>query len=503
MEAGKVFLIGAGPGDPKLVTLKAIECIQEADVVVYDRLVGNKIMGYASKKAEKIYVGKMPDHHTLKQDEISELLVAKAKEGKKVARLKGGDPFVFGRGGEEAQLLVENGIAFEIVPGITSAIAAAAYAGIPVTHRDYASSFHVITGHEDINKGQSSMDWKKIAENEGTLVFLMGMNNIELITQKLIEHGQSPDRPAAVIQWGTRPNQRTVVGTLKDIVQRVNQEGITNPAVILVGEVALLRSELMWLEKKPLWGKRFIVTRSREQASGMTKSLETLGAEVLELPTIRIEKMDDYSLLDRAVSALSSYKWLVFTSVNGVDAFFTRLKQLAKDIRALGEIRICAIGPATKQAIEDRGLMVDFVPQEYIAEAIVDGLKERLQEGDRILLPRAETAREVLVESLNEFGARVDVVPVYRTVTEDSEGEEAVKLINEGKVDWITFTSSSTVKNFMEIIKKYGGADFGRVKVGCIGPVTADTASQLGIKVDITARDYTIKGLIDEIVNSI
>jgi len=351
MDKGIVYLVGAGPGDPKLITVKGLDCIQKSDTIIYDRLVGERLLSFARPGAEIIYVGKSPERHTLTQSEINRLLVEKALSGKTVTRLKGGDPFVFGRGGEEAEELAAAGVPFEVVPGVTSAIAAAAYAGIPVTHRDFTSTFAIITGNEDPLKEDSSIDWAKISTGAGTLVFQMGMANLLHITKRLVENGRSPKTPAALVRWGTRPEQRTLVGTLEDISRKAESEGFKNPALIIVGEVVTLREKLNWFEKKPLSGKRILVTRSREQASVLSEALEALGAEPLEFPTISVAEPEDYSPLDRALDNLGSYRWVVFTSVNGVEAFFKRLRYHRKDIRALCDAELCAIGPKTREAL--------------------------------------------------------------------------------------------------------------------------------------------------------
>ena len=499
--AGMVYLVGAGPGDYRLISMKAVDCLKMADVVVYDRLADDRILRWAPAEAEYIYVGKASSNHTMKQEDINQLLVDKAKEGKCVVRLKGGDPFVFGRGGEEGLLLRQNNLPFEIVPGITSAISVPAYAGIPVTHRAVATSFAVVTGHEDPTKGESNMRWEHLAMGVDTLVFLMGVANLPHITSKLMENGRSADTPAAVIRWGTKPEQRTLITTVGKAAEDVAKNGIKPPAIFIVGEVVKLRDSLQWfdnLAQRPLFGKRILVTRARSQASKLTAKLENLGAEVIEVPAITItDPADLYAALDQAIGQLQDYHWVMFTSANGVKHFFARLLQAGKDARALGYAKIAAIGSATAAELKKYGLVADVVPGEYRAEGIIEAMKGKLPPHAKILLPRAEEAREILPEKLREMGAEVDVVSAYRTVCAAADGEALTSELNEGRIDMVTFTSSSTVKNLVNII---GSADLlNGVKTACIGPVTADTAKSLGIEPDIIAKEYTIDGLVEAI----
>lgn len=499
--AGMVYLVGAGPGDYRLISMKAVDCLKMADVVVYDRLADDRILRWAPEDAEYIYVGKASSNHTMKQEDINQLLVDKAKEGKCVVRLKGGDPFVFGRGGEEGLLLRENNLPFEIVPGITSAISVPAYAGIPVTHRAVATSFAVVTGHEDPTKGKSNMRWEHLATGVDTLVFLMGVANLPHITSKLIENGRSADTPAAVIRWGTKPEQRTLITTVGKAAEDVAKNGIKPPAIFIVGEVVKLRDSLQWfdnLAQRPLFGKRILVTRARSQASKLTAKLENLGAEVMETPAIALaDPADNYAALDKAISHVADYHWLIFTSANGVERFFARLFKSGKDARALGYAKIAAIGSATAEKLKQYGLVADVIPQEYRAEGVVEALKGKLPPHAKILIPRAEEAREVLPDTLREMGAEVEVAPAYRTVCGQVDGEALAAELKEGRIDMVTFTSSSTVKNLVNII---GSAEVLKgVKTACIGPVTADTAKSLGIEPDIIAKEYTIDGLVEAI----
>lgn len=503
IKTGIVYLVGAGPGDPGLITLKGMDCIKKADIIVYDRLASPRLLAHAKPEAELIYVGKSPERHAMKQHEINQLLVDKAKTGVVVTRLKGGDPFVFGRGGEEAETLVENDIRFEVVPGITSAVAVPAYAGIPVTHRDATSNFAVITGNEDPTKEDSSIAWDKIATGIGTLVFLMGMGNLSLICEKLMHHGRSPYTPVALVRWGTRPEQRTLVGTLIDIADKAKTAGFKNPAVIVVGEVVHLREKLSWFEQKPLHGKRVLVTRSREQASDLSRRIEELGGEPWEFPTIQVTEPEDYRPLDSAIAQLPGYQWMVFTSVNGVKYFFNRMKHLNKDIRDLHGIKLCAIGPKTREALEAFSLKVDYVPGEYRAEQIIEGLKGKVQRGDKVLLPRADIARKILPQALSEMGAVVEEVTTYRTILGAGNAQLLREMLYNKELHILTFTSSSTVRNFVELL----GADnlnqlLEDVTVVSIGPITSGTAQELGVKVTTEAQEYTIEGLVQAVLDT-
>lgn len=499
METGYVYLVGAGPGDPKLITVKGAECIAKAEVLVYDRLASRRLLTLANPECEMIYVGKSPDRHTLRQDEINEVLVKKGLEGKIVTRLKGGDPFVFGRGGEEAEALLNAGIPFEVVPGVTSAIAVPAYAGIPVTHRDLTSSFAVITGHEDPNKNSSAIAWEHIANSHGTLIFLMGVANLELIANKLMENGRSKATPVALIQWGTRPEQRTLVGELHNIAELVEREKFTNPSIIIVGEVVSLREKLQWFEKKALFGQRIVVTRARQQASVLSQDIEDLGGEPWEFPAIELAPPTNPEMITKAVQQIKRFEWLVFTSVNGVDAFFKELKNQGKDVRDLAGIELVAIGPATQSALENKGLRVTFVPEEYRAEKIIEGLASRVLPGQSVLLARAEEARDILPESLKALGADVWDVPAYKTVLGQANKEELQGLLRDKLIHAVTFTSSSTVRNFLQLLDHDRSLLEG-VKIFSIGPITSATARELGLTIYREAEKYTIKGLVQALV---
>lgn len=499
---GMVYLVGAGPGDVGLLTLKAVDALKIADVLVYDRLAEEKILSFAPKNAEKIYVGKASSNHAMKQEDINALLVQKAKEGKTVVRLKGGDPFVFGRGGEEALELKKENIPFKVIPGITSAIAAAAYAGIPVTHRGIATSFAVVTGHEDPAKEESSIRWKELATATDTVVFLMGVENLPKITQKLIENGRAKDTPAALIRWGTRAEQKVLVTTVENAAADVKRTGLKPPAVFVVGNVVNLREKLAWFETSALFGKSILVTRARAQASALTELLEEKGAKVTEAPAIKITPPnDDYRAVDNAIKNLNIYAWLIFTSVNGVKEFFSRLRNANKDTRALSNAKIAAIGSSTAAELLKYGITADIVPKEYRAEGIIEALKDKITAGERVLIARAQEAREVLPESLKLLGANIEVVPVYKTITETADGENLIKKFSNSEIDIVTFTSSSTVKNLIKII---GNADLLKsVTTACIGPVTAETLKEAGIEPDIVASEYTIPGLVKAIAEGL
>ncbi len=490
---GKVYLVGAGPGDPELLTLKGRRCLEEAEVVLYDHLIDQALLAHARPGAELILGGKRARDWVLDQEEINNLLVRKALEGKVVVRLKGGDPFVLGRGGEEAEALVRSGVPFEVVPGITSAIAVPAYSGIPVTHRRLASSFAVVTGHEDPTREDSRIAWDRLATAVDTLIFLMGMENLAAIARKLIEHGRSAATPVALVHRGTGPRQKTLTGTLQDIAGRAKDAGFGPPAVTIIGEVAGLREGLRWFDNRPLSGKKVLVTRSRTQAGHLSRLLAREGAEPVELPTIEIKPASDPRALDGALGRLGDFDWLVFTSTNAVEAFFERLKQTGRDARALGGAKICAIGPATAGELEGRSLVLDLVPKEFTSLGILEGLRGEEIKGRRFLLPRADIAGEELAQGLLGLGARVEEVVAYETVPAPESLERAPELLEAAQA--VTFTSSSTVRGLMDLLGRDGKALAGKV-VACIGPVTADTAQEMGLRVDIVAREHTIPGLV-------
>jgi uroporphyrinogen III methyltransferase/synthase len=501
MKTGRVYLIGAGPGDPGLMTVKGLACLQEADVVIYDYLANEQLLNSAKPGAEKIYVGKKGGDHTIPQGKINSLNVAKAGEGKVIVRLKGGDPFIFGRGGEEAEELAEAGIPFEIVPGVTSAIAAPAYAGIPLTHRSYTSTVAFLTGHEDPTKEESQIAWEKIATGVGTLVFLMGVGNLARIASELVKHGRSPETPVALIRWGTLPEQETYVGTLATIGEVAKVHKVKPPVIILVGEVVALRDRLNWFETLPLFGRKIVVTRSREQASDLSDRLRRLGALPIEFPTIEILPPENYDELDHCATRLGEYDWVIFTSANGVLFFIRRLLEIGRDIRDLKGPRIAAIGPKTAEELKGLKIRVDFVPREYRAEAIYEGLRKEDLGGQRILIPRAKVARDVLPAELRKAGARVDVVEAYRTIRPDSGVERVRDLLEKNQVAAVTFTSSSTVTNFVELLGKESASKLMKGTIAAsIGPVTAAKARSLGIEPAVAPKDYTIPALVEALV---
>ncbi|MCU0580281.1 MAG: uroporphyrinogen-III C-methyltransferase [Desulfobacterota bacterium] len=499
---GKVYLVGAGPGDPELLTLKGRRLLAEAEVVIYDFLANAALLRHIPESAEKIYVGKKGGDHTLTQSGINALIVAKAREGKKVVRLKGGDPFIFGRGGEEAEELVQAGVPFEVVPGVTSAVAVPAYAGIPLTHRRYNSSVALITGHEDEQKGPTGLDWSKLATGIETLVFLMGFKNLPRIIARLIENGRRPETPAALIRWGTTPRQQTVSGTLADIMGQAQAAGLGPPSIFVVGPVVALREQLSWFEGLPLFGRTVVVTRTRDQASDLIQQLTSLGAECLEFPTIRLVPPSCWDELDRAIAEIGSFHWIIFTSPNGVRSFFSRLAKRQKDARALQRTRLAAIGPATAAALQEWHLLPDLVPEKFQAEFILEALAAKELTGRKVLIPRAETAREVLPEGLRNLGAQVSVVTAYRTIPEEAEKPLLLERLQAGAVDCLTFTSSSTVLNFLALFDRSEILPLLRpVTVACIGPVTAQTARANGLDVQVIPESYTIPGLVKALVD--
>ncbi len=496
-----VYLVGAGPGDPGLITVKGKTCIEIADVVIYDYLAAPGLLKYARKDAELIYVGKKGGDHTLSQDGINSLLVEKARSHKIVTRLKGGDPFIFGRGGEEAEILIANQISFEVVPGVTSAVAAPAYAGIPLTHRKHTATVAFVTGHEDPTKEESNIDWESLSRGIGTLVFFMGIKNLPHIVSKLSSHGKPGDTPVAVVRWGTTPKQQSVVGTLDTIVEVARSAEIRPPALIVVGTVVNLRSSMQWFEKRPLLGKRIVVTRARAQASDLVRRLEDLGAYCLECPTIQTAPPNDKGPLDRAIDNLACYDWLIFTSVNGVNAFFERLFSKGLDVRALNTVKTATIGPVTSQRLRDFGLKSDIIPKTYRAESIVAAFEDQDIKNSSILLPRAKEARSVLPEELTRMGAKVDEVVAYQTLAVDDQAGELLAALSNREVDMVTFTSSSTAQNFNRLLPKEQWQHLMEsAAVASIGPITSGTATQLGFKVSVEAQEYTIEGLCQAIL---
>jgi uroporphyrinogen III methyltransferase / synthase len=498
----RVYLIGAGPGDPELLTLKGLRCLQAAECVVYDSLVNSDLLQHALPGAEWICVGKRGGSHTISQEDINALLIEKARAGKVVARLKGGDPFIFGRGGEEAEALASEGLPFEIVPGVTSGYAAPAYAGIPVTHRDFSPSVAFITGHEDPNKEESLIAWEKIATGIGTLVFFMGVTNLPEIVRNLIRHGRSAETPIALVQWGTFQRQEVVSGTLSTIVEQVKASGLSAPAITVVGEVVSLRDKLRWFDNRPLFGKRILITRPSHQAEEFRCSLMALGAEVIAFPTIEIHDPSSWEALDHAIRHIEGYQWLVFTSVNGVERFFSRYRQLGRDLRDLKGIRIAAIGSATEKSVAERGLTVEILPDEFKAEGLLQSLKGKVLKGSRVLIPRAKVARDTLPVELERQGARVEVVEAYETMPPHHGRERLELTIDERPLDMIVFTSSSTVTNLVEMVKPGTLRETLRhTAIAAIGPITKQTAEGQGLEVQVQPTQYTIPALVNAIVS--
>ncbi|MBK9306340.1 MAG: uroporphyrinogen-III C-methyltransferase [Nitrospira sp.] len=499
--SGKVYLVGAGPGDPGLLTVRGKACLEQADVVLYDYLANPALLSYAPDHAERLYVGRRGKKAYPEQESINQLLIERARAQKVVVRLKGGDPFVFGRGGEEAEALAAAGIEFEVVPGVTAAVAVPAYAGIPVTHRTLASTLTIVTGHEDPEKPSTTLDWSRLAGSHGTLVFLMGMKNLSMITTRLISEGLAPSTPVAIIRWGTRVSQHTVVGTLADIVDKADAAQLEPPTVIVVGEVVKLRPTLNWFEQRPLFGKRVLMTRAKEQAGELAALLADYGADAVEAPTIQIVNPIDWAPVDLAISAIRSYTWIIFTSVNGVDRFMTRVWAKGLDSRCLAGRRLCCIGPRTAQELETFGVKADLIPAAYQAEGVLEALLREDLRKVRVLIPRAEVAREILPEELRAHGAHVDVIPVYRTVTPTQDDAEWRQQLMDHHIHVVTFTSSSTVKNFVAMS---GGIDTVRpllqsVTIACIGPITARTAEEYGLTVSVMPGENTIPALADAI----
>jgi uroporphyrinogen III methyltransferase / synthase len=498
---GTVYLVGAGPGDAGLLTLRGAELLQRADVVVYDALVNTDLLRFARKEAEIIFGGKRSRNHAIPQEELNQLLVAKAREGHCVVRLKGGDPYVFGRGGEEAEELEAAGITFEVVPGISSSIAAANYAGIPVTHRAYCSSFTVITGHEDPEKEESSIDWSRIAAIPGTKVILMGVERIRAIAEQLVSGGMSVETPVAMVSWGTTGKQRSISGTLGTIADEAQRTAFKPPAVTVIGEVVKLRGRLNWFERRPLFARRVVVTRTREQASQLSSALLELGAEVLEIPTIKIAPPEGKEELMDAILALHEYDWIVFTSPNGVSSFFDYFFKAFDDLRDVGGVRIAAVGPATAAKLRELHLRVDLMPDEYVASKIADAFKKHQDiENLRVLLMRAEVANPELPLALEQMGAIVDDVASYQTVPEVEDASGAVASLIEKGADWITFTSSSTVENFharVNLPKLLG--DHPGLKIASIGPETSKALRALNLEPSVEATPHTIDGIVQAI----
>jgi uroporphyrinogen III methyltransferase/synthase len=485
----KVYLVGAGPGDPGLITVKGRKILERADSILYDHLASERLLDLAPTHAERVYVGKKRAAHEATQEEITAMLIERARRGQTVVRLKGGDPFIFGRGGEEMEALTAAGVAFEIVPGVTTPLGLAAYSGVPLTHREHTSAVTFVTGHS-----VEEIDWSKVGASE-TIVLFMGLINFPAIACELIKHGRSAETPAMAVRWATRPDQQTIVGTLGDLAARIEKAGLKPPATIVIGEVVALRERFNWFEKLPLFGKRIIVTRDRRQSSMLAEPLEALGAEILFVPVIEIADPEASGPLDQAIQSLASYDWLIFTSVNGVRHFVEALDRSERDLRSL-RAKICAIGSSTGAAVEALHLRVDVMPEKYVAESLLEALAGEDLKDKRILLPRAAVARDLVPVTLRERGAVVDVVEAYRTIIPADAAARAKEALAH-KPDWITFTSSSTVTNLLAVTGKEALAG---IKVASIGPVTSATAREAGLTVDVEAEPHMIEGLVDAIV---
>ena len=503
-STGKVYLVGAGPGDAGLLTLRGAELLRRAEVVVYDALVNRELLALAPESAEIIYGGKRSRDHAIPQGDLNRLLVEKAREGKTVVRLKGGDPYVFGRGGEEATELQEDNVPFEVVPGISSIVAAPNYAGIPLTHREHCSSFTVITGHEDPDKAETAIDWERIAREPGTKVVLMGVERIGKITAALKENGLAGDTPVAMVRWGTTGRQQTISGTLDTIADVVTETGFKAPAVTIIGGVSRLRDSLNWFEKRPLFGQRVVVTRTRKQASKLTMALKDYGAEVMEIPTIKIVPPTDNEPIVESITGIGSYDWIIFTSPNGVTHFFDYFFKAYKDVRDLGNLRLAAVGPATAKKLKDLHLTVDLMPEVYTAEATAQALLDYQNvENISVMLARAEEANSELPKLLEDQGAIVDDIAFYKTVPETEDRNGAAESFEEDGADWITFASSSAVKNFdarFGLAKRF--EDDPGLKLASIGPETTKALRELGLNPTVEASKHTIAGLARALLES-
>ena len=502
MKNGFVHIVGAGPGDPGLITVRGKECLALADVVVYDYLACEQLLEFAPSGAELIYAGKIGGRHNHEQWQINDLLVEKALSGKVVTRLKGGDPFIFGRGGEECEALVTAGIPFEIVPGVTAAIGAAAYAGIPLTHRHVTTSVAFVTGHEDPEKESSDIDWERLSPGSGTIVFYMGVKNLSQITRSLMLHGRAPETPVALVRWGTRPEQQIITGTLADIAEIARKAAFKAPAITIVGEVVKLREKLRWFDVRPLFGKGILVTRAADQAGEFSRMLSTKGASVFECPTIKLIQPESWTELDSEIDRLSTFDWTIFTSANAVSFFFDRIAAKGLDCRAFVSCRICAVGPKTAALLAAKGIKADLIPADYKAEGVVAEFRKFALEDKKVLCPRADKARELIPQSLAEMGAVVAAPVAYRNIVPDTLPQNVLQALEEQRIHCVTFTSSSTAENLAamlgenRLLRLLQG-----VVVAAIGPITARTCRELGLDVHIEPASYTLENMTEEIVH--
>ncbi|MFW6189141.1 MAG: uroporphyrinogen-III C-methyltransferase [Planctomycetota bacterium] len=502
MNGGRVYLVGAGPGDPALLTLRGRELLSRAEVVVYDRLAADELLDYAPE-AEHVYAGKRAKHHSMTQEEINRLLVERARNGRCVVRLKGGDPFVFGRGGEEALALAEAGVPFEVVPGVTAGVGAAAYAGIPVTHREVASGVAMMTGHRAADREESRIDWAALARWQGTLAFYMGVGSLRENCRRLTENGYDPDTPAAAVRWGTTPRQRVVSATVSTLPAAVEQADLHPPALIVIGGVVGLREKLAWFENRPLFGRRIVVTRPEEQNESFMTRLRELGAAPIEFPVIRIAPAEDDGPLKEAVDRLTDFDWVALTSVNGVDAFFRALEGSGEDARALAGRRMCAIGPKTAARLAEHGIRADLQPQRYTTAGIVNALEEAEEglSGVRILCPRSDAAPPEMIRDLAARGARVEEVTAYRTLPAAGGDANLPEMLRRDEVDWLTFTSSSTVTNFFAAVEPERVRS-SSARIASIGPVTSETVRGVGLEPDAEAQPHTVEGLTEAVIRA-
>lgn len=501
MKNGFVYLVGAGPGDPGLITVRGRECISLADVVVYDYLACEQLLEFASPGAELIYAGKIGGRHNHEQWQINDLLVEKALSGKVVTRLKGGDPFIFGRGGEECEALVMAGIPFEIVPGVTAGIGAAAYAGIPLTHRHVTTSVAFVTGHEHPEKDETEIDWERLSLGSGTVVFYMGVKNLPQITASLMEHGRPSETPVALIRWGTRAEQQILTGTLADISELARKAAFKAPAITIVGEVVKLREKLRWFDSRPLFGKGILVTRAADQAGEFSRLLSKQGASVFECPTIKLVEPETWSEFDVEIDRLACFDWTIFTSANAVSFFFARISAKGLDCRAFGSCKVCAVGPKTAALLAAHGIKADMIPADYKAEGVVAEFGLMAMQGKKVLFPRADKARDLITTALGKMGAVVADPVAYRNTIPESIPPKALQALEEQRIHCVTFTSSSTAENLAAILgeNRMLGLLEG-VTVAAIGPVTAKTCRELGLEVHIEPEKYTLENMTDEIV---
>lgn len=497
--SGKVYLVGAGPGDPGLLTVKAMRVLGEADLVVYDFLASREHLRHAKPGARSICVGKRFRHRSFTQEKINKLILSEARKGNVVARLKGGDPYLFGRGGEEALYLHRHGVAFEVIPGVTSATACAAYAGIPLTHREHNASVTFLTGHRAGDEDLDSVDWRRIVGLNGTLVIYMGFYNLAKIARRLVEEGMPARTKISVIEWGTLPRQRSCDGTLADIARRVKEKGLAAPCIIIVGEVVSLRAELNWFERLPLFGKRVVVTRASDKAGRLFEALSDLGADVIEFPTIQVLPPASLKAFDAAVAGVSRYDWIVFTSTYGCEAFFGRLAAMKGDARSLSGVRVACVGPDTAAAVKRHGIAPDLAPRRYESKALVAEFARRFRslEGARMLVPRPDIAPPGLEEGLGKLGARVTRVTAYRTRPPKSPDESVKARLRPGEVDFVTFTSASTAVNFTKALGAARARALSRrAAFVSIGPVTSAAMKKCGLRVALEAKESTISGLV-------